>query len=75
MIISRSGSGSIFEIAAVGKPSILVPLPGSAANHQSKNAYAYAENGSAIVIEQENLTPNFFIENIQLLFYHVGTFI
>ncbi|MCX6724018.1 MAG: UDP-N-acetylglucosamine--N-acetylmuramyl-(pentapeptide) pyrophosphoryl-undecaprenol N-acetylglucosamine transferase [Candidatus Staskawiczbacteria bacterium] len=70
LIISRSGSGSIFEIAAVGKPSILIPLPSAAADHQSKNAYAYAQNGSAIVVEQENLTPNFFMENVQLLFLH-----
>lgn len=70
LIISRSGSGSIFEIAAVGKPCVLVPLPSAAANHQSKNAYQYAETGAAVVIEQENLTPNFFMENIQLLFLH-----
>jgi len=70
LIISRSGSGSIFEIAANGKPSILVPLPSAAGDHQSKNAYAYAETGAAMVIEQENLTPNFFMQNIQLLFLH-----
>jgi UDP-N-acetylglucosamine--N-acetylmuramyl-(pentapeptide) pyrophosphoryl-undecaprenol N-acetylglucosamine transferase len=70
IIISRSGSGSIFEIAAVGKPSILVPLPTAAANHQGKNAYVYANTGAAIVFEQQNLTPNFFIEEIELLFLH-----
>ena len=70
LIISRSGSGSIFEIAAVGKPSVLIPLPSAAANHQAKNAYAYAETGAALVIEQENLTPNFFMENVELLFLH-----
>lgn len=69
-IISRSGSGSIFEIAAVGKPSVLVPLPTAAANHQAKNAYVYAAAGAAMVIEQESLTPNFFVEEIQLLFLH-----
>lgn len=70
LIISRSGSGSIFEIAAVGKPSILIPLPSAAGDHQSKNAYFYSQSGSSIVVEQENLTPNFFMENIQLLFLH-----
>jgi UDP-N-acetylglucosamine--N-acetylmuramyl-(pentapeptide) pyrophosphoryl-undecaprenol N-acetylglucosamine transferase len=70
MIISRSGSGSIFEIAAVGKPSILVPLPTAAANHQAKNAYVYANTGAAIVMEQNSLMPNFFIEQIELLFLH-----
>jgi len=70
LIVSRSGSGSIFEIAAVGKPSILIPLPSAAGDHQSKNAYAYAQNGAAEVLEQENLTPNLFMEKVQLLFLH-----
>jgi len=67
LIISRSGSGSIFEIAANGKPSILIPLPLAANDHQSKNAFAYAQTGAAMVMEQQNLTPNFFMENVQLL--------
>jgi len=68
LIISRSGSGAIFEIAAVGKPSIMVPLPSAAGNHQAKNAYAYAKDGCAQVVEQENFTPNFFVDNVKLLF-------
>ena len=67
LIISRAGAGSIFEIAACGKPSILIPLPGSAQDHQSKNAYQYAASGAAIVVEQENLSPNFFIGKVQYL--------
>jgi len=70
LVISRSGSGSVFEIAAVGKPSILIPLPTAAGNHQAKNAYAYSETGASVVIEQENLTPNLFQEKIELLFLH-----
>ena len=72
VIVSRSGSGSIFEIAAIGKPSILVPLPSSASNHQFKNAYTYSQTGAAVVIEQQNLTPNFFMENIDLIFLQKG---
>lgn len=72
IIVSRSGSGSIFEIAALGKPSILIPLPSSSFNHQAENAYIYGGSGAAIVIEQENLTPNFFVEKIELLFLHSG---
>ncbi len=64
LVISRAGSGSIFEIAAVGKPSILIPLPTAAGDHQSKNAYQYAATGAAIIVEQGNLTPNFFIGEI-----------
>jgi len=61
LIVGRAGSGSIFEIAAVGKPSILMPLPESAQDHQIKNAYAYAKNGAAIVIEEANLSPPLFL--------------
>jgi UDP-N-acetylglucosamine--N-acetylmuramyl-(pentapeptide) pyrophosphoryl-undecaprenol N-acetylglucosamine transferase len=68
LIISRAGSGSIFEIAALGKPSIIVPLAGSAQDHQAKNAYNYAKGKAAIVIEEENLTPNFFLGILKNIF-------
>ncbi|MDO8620107.1 MAG: UDP-N-acetylglucosamine--N-acetylmuramyl-(pentapeptide) pyrophosphoryl-undecaprenol N-acetylglucosamine transferase, partial [bacterium] len=55
LIISRAGS-TIFEIAAWGKPSILVPIPDSNGDHQRENAYAYAETGACDVLEESNLT-------------------
>ena len=67
IIISRAGSGSIFEIAACGKPSILIPLPEAAQNHQVKNAYAYAQTEAAIIIEESNFTSRFFLEKLKLL--------
>ena len=68
IVISRAGAGSIFEIASVGKPSVLVPLSGSAQDHQIKNAYAYSSNGSAIVMEELNFTPHFLMERLEYLF-------
>jgi UDP-N-acetylglucosamine--N-acetylmuramyl-(pentapeptide) pyrophosphoryl-undecaprenol N-acetylglucosamine transferase len=68
LIISRAGSGAIFEIAACKKASILIPLATAAQDHQAKNAYAYAMSGAAIVIEEANLTPSFFLEKIKFLF-------
>ena len=68
LVISRAGSGSIFEIAALQKPSILIPLSSSAQDHQLKNAYAYAQNKAAVVMEEANLTPRFFHEKIKYLF-------
>ena len=66
LIIARSG-GSIFEIAAMGVPSILIPLPSSAQDHQRENAYSYARNGAAEVIEEENMTPHILLREIKLL--------
>ena len=70
LIVSRAGSGSIFEIAALGKPSILVPLPPAVVGpHQVVNAYTFANNSSrATVIEEKNFTPHFFCETVRQLF-------
>lgn len=68
IVVSRAGSGSIFEIAALGKPSILIPLPEAASNHQVLNAYEYAKSGAAIVMEEGNLTPNVFLSQLKKFF-------
>jgi UDP-N-acetylglucosamine--N-acetylmuramyl-(pentapeptide) pyrophosphoryl-undecaprenol N-acetylglucosamine transferase len=68
LIVSRAGSGSIFEIAAFGKPCILIPLPESAQNHQVKNAYSYARNGACQILEEPNFTAHFFLERLKSLF-------
>jgi UDP-N-acetylglucosamine--N-acetylmuramyl-(pentapeptide) pyrophosphoryl-undecaprenol N-acetylglucosamine transferase len=65
LIISRAGSGTIFEIAALKKPSILIPLDGSAQNHQVKNAYAYSKDRATLVVEENNLSSNFFLQIIR----------
>lgn len=71
IIISRAGS-QIFEIAAWGKPSIIIP--GSAAvfhgDHQRKNAYHYARMGACAVIEEANLTPSVLKNQIDLIIKH-----
>jgi len=71
-VISRAGAGSIFEIALFEKPSILIPLPEAAQDHQTENAYRYAENGATMVLEEENFTPHFLLERIRFLFSHPG---
>lgn len=68
IIISRAGSGTIFEIAACQKPSILIPMSLAAQNHQVKNGYAYGDTGAALVIEEANLTPRFLLERLEHLF-------
>ena len=70
LIVGRAGSGTIFEIAGLSKPSILIPLPEAAQNHQLKNAYAFAQRGATMVIEEVNFTPGFFLGRIRYLFSH-----
>jgi len=57
LVVSRAGSGSIFELASFGRPAILIPLPESANDHQRRNAIAFAEAGGGHVIEESNLVP------------------
>ena len=55
VVISRSGSTTIFENGIHGKPSILIPIPEEISHDQRTNAYAYARKGAAIVMEEGNL--------------------
>ena len=64
LIISRAGTGTIFEIAAKGKPSILIPIPEEISHDQRHNAYAYARTGAATVIEEANLTDGLLTAEI-----------
>lgn len=65
IVVSRAGAGAIFESAAKGKASVLIPLPASVNPHQLANAYEYQKAGAAQVIEQENLLPHLFVDVIQ----------
>jgi UDP-N-acetylglucosamine--N-acetylmuramyl-(pentapeptide) pyrophosphoryl-undecaprenol N-acetylglucosamine transferase len=67
LVVARAGAGTIFEVAALGKPSILIPLPEAAQNHQLNNAYNYAQTGAAILLEEANLTPGFFVGTLKNL--------
>lgn len=65
LVVTRAGSSSIFEIAAFGKPMILVPLFESANDHQRANAMAFAEGGGGIVIEENNLFPGLLVKAVK----------
>lgn len=53
VVVSRAGAGAISELCLVKKPSILVPLPTAAEDHQTKNAMALVNQEAAIVIKDE----------------------
>jgi len=56
LAVCRSG-GSIWELAAVGRPAILVPYPHATSDHQTLNARYLADAGAAIMIADAELTP------------------
>jgi UDP-N-acetylglucosamine--N-acetylmuramyl-(pentapeptide) pyrophosphoryl-undecaprenol N-acetylglucosamine transferase len=57
-VISRSGAGTVAELAAIGRPSILVPLPGAIDQDQFANAGVLSQVDGALRIAQAELTPD-----------------
>jgi UDP-N-acetylglucosamine--N-acetylmuramyl-(pentapeptide) pyrophosphoryl-undecaprenol N-acetylglucosamine transferase len=57
LVIGRAGAGTIAEITAIGIPSILIPYPFSAYNHQLENARILEKAGAAVVIQDKDAVP------------------
>jgi UDP-N-acetylglucosamine--N-acetylmuramyl-(pentapeptide) pyrophosphoryl-undecaprenol N-acetylglucosamine transferase len=53
VVVARAGAGTIAEIAAVGRASILVPFPSAADDHQGRNAEGFARAGAAVAVRQD----------------------
>jgi UDP-N-acetylglucosamine:LPS N-acetylglucosamine transferase len=56
LAIARAGASTVAEFSAIGVPSVLVPLPGSPSDHQTKNARALADAGAAVMIVDAECT-------------------
>ncbi len=56
LVVSRSGATTIAELCAVGKPSVLVPLPSAATNEQAHNAKVPAGSGAAIIVNDSEIS-------------------
>jgi UDP-N-acetylglucosamine--N-acetylmuramyl-(pentapeptide) pyrophosphoryl-undecaprenol N-acetylglucosamine transferase len=54
LVVARAG-GSVWEVAAAGKPALLVPYPHATADHQARNAEYFAERGGAVVVPETEL--------------------
>lgn len=67
VVVSRSGAGTLAELAALGKPSVLVPFPFASDNHQQKNAEAFVSENGALMILQKDLTLDNFRGTLQKL--------
>jgi UDP-N-acetylglucosamine--N-acetylmuramyl-(pentapeptide) pyrophosphoryl-undecaprenol N-acetylglucosamine transferase len=56
LVIGRAGAGTVNELAALGKPAVLIPLPGASADEQTANARRLEAAGGALVLPQSDLT-------------------
>jgi UDP-N-acetylglucosamine--N-acetylmuramyl-(pentapeptide) pyrophosphoryl-undecaprenol N-acetylglucosamine transferase len=67
LVISRAGAATCAEITALGIPSILVPYPFAAENHQEHNARALEKEGAALLFLDRELSGDLLCESIDRL--------
>ncbi len=67
MVVCRAGATTLAELAAAGKPAILIPLPTATDDHQRKNAEALGAAGAADVLDQRELTGDALADGLVAL--------
>jgi UDP-N-acetylglucosamine--N-acetylmuramyl-(pentapeptide) pyrophosphoryl-undecaprenol N-acetylglucosamine transferase len=68
LVICRSGASTVAELAVLGRPAILVPLPGSIDGDQKNNAAFLQDAGGGWLVEQDTLSPQSLATRLQTLF-------
>lgn len=66
LVIARSGASTLSELTVIGRPSVLIPLPGSLDNDQRENARALEAEGGAWVVEQSEFEPERFAKMLKI---------
>ena len=68
LVLARSGASTVAELCAAGKPSLLVPFPLAADDHQARNAAVLQESGAAAMLLEAELTPERLLRDLTALF-------
>jgi UDP-N-acetylglucosamine--N-acetylmuramyl-(pentapeptide) pyrophosphoryl-undecaprenol N-acetylglucosamine transferase len=64
LVLCRSGASTVAELAAAGRPSVLVPFPQAADDHQRKNADAFVAAGAAVLIVEAELSADGLLDTL-----------
>ncbi len=72
LVVCRSGAGAVSELAAAGKPSVLIPFPFAADDHQLKNAQAFERAGASMLSLDREWTGQRFFEFVRELYADPG---
>src|SRR5262249_550261 len=67
LVIGRAGAGTVTELAALGLPAILIPLPGARGDEQTANARVLADAGAAVLLAEADLTPDRLVREVAAL--------
>lgn len=76
LVVSRAGANTIFEILSLKKPNLLIPLSAKASRgDQILNSKSFEKDGYSMVLEEEQLTPDLFLEKIKELYNNKDKYI
>jgi UDP-N-acetylglucosamine:LPS N-acetylglucosamine transferase len=67
LVISRSGASTVAELAAAGRPAILLPYPHATDDHQTANAAAFAGTGAGWLMPEANASPESLAQRLAML--------
>jgi UDP-N-acetylglucosamine--N-acetylmuramyl-(pentapeptide) pyrophosphoryl-undecaprenol N-acetylglucosamine transferase len=67
LVLCRSGASTVAELAAAGRPAVLVPFPQAADDHQRKNADAFVAAGAAVLLVEAELTADTLLDTLHAL--------
>ncbi len=70
LMICRAGAITLAELAAIGKPAIIIPSPNVSENHQYKNAKVFSDKNAAVLIEDKDLTAELLYDTVKDIIYN-----
>lgn len=74
LVIGRSGANTTAEVSALGVPALFLPLPWSAGGEQQKNAHVLADQGMAVVLDQQTLSGDLLLKHITAMMHDIKRF-
>ncbi|MBM3208678.1 UDP-N-acetylglucosamine--N-acetylmuramyl-(pentapeptide) pyrophosphoryl-undecaprenol N-acetylglucosamine transferase [Candidatus Shapirobacteria bacterium] len=74
LVVSRAGANITSELAALGKPAILIPIPWSSQNEQEENAKALVEAGIAVILEEGQLSGKKLLRAIEMMMTNLSRY-
>ena len=74
VVVGRSGANTVSELAALGKPAVLVPIPWVSHNEQEENAKILADRGAALILSQKELSASRLLAALEEIFRNFEEF-
>lgn len=75
LVVSRAGANTVLELAALGIPSLFIPIPWSGGDEQLKNAQSMVDAGIASILPESEVSPQSLLREIEYMASHISDFL